>query len=145
MLHYVFLPRINDALQIFQHTYSHHRLYVQQEIIVRFSCGSLELWKDVTMNMPYRGSGRYSKLIVACLYVCIYIICNLQDCYGIDWEGPAIDDDFDLVTVPTTRIPLNSHDMDTLTTTADPLLDNSVDAGLSLFSSVRSFVYACAS
>ena len=26
VLHYIYLPRINDALQIFQNTYSHHRL-----------------------------------------------------------------------------------------------------------------------
>ena len=45
-----------------------------------------------------------------------------------------------MVTVPTTHTPLNSYDMGTLTTIVNPL-EESEDGGLSLYSTVRSFVH----
>ena len=44
-----------------------------------------------------------------------------------------------MVTVPVTRVPLNSHDMVALTNLLDPLQE-SEDGGLSLYITVRSFV-----
>ena len=44
--------------------------------------------------------------------------------------------------VPITPAPLNLHDMITLTNQVDPL-EESEDGGLSLYTTVRSFMHAC--
>lgn len=77
----------------------------------------------------------------------ILVLCMIhtQSCYGIDWEGPAVtDDDSDVVTVPITYSPLSSNDLHTLTQIVNPL-EESEDNGLSLYTTVRSFIHACIS
>ena len=48
-LHYIYLPRINNALKVFQDSYSHHHLHTAIRL---FKYGLPVLWRDI-MTMLY--------------------------------------------------------------------------------------------
>ena len=60
--------------------------------------------------------------------------------YGIDWDGPPVVDSNEGVTVPTTSIPLNDHQMETLKSLVDPLSECE-DHGVTFYVAVRAFVH----
>ena len=69
--------------------------------------------------------------------------CNLYDCNGIDWDGPAvIDNHINVVNVLITCVPLNLHDIITVTNQVDPLKD-SEDAWLTIVVRYSTLFYTC--
>ena len=102
-LHYVFLPRINKALEKFVNSWNNHPLRTagHKSPHQLFTAGALLLQNSQLAAMD--------------------VFDNVSENYGIDPEGPApIDDDGGIV-IPQTPLKFSSTDLDTLNQQVNPL------------------------
>ena len=103
-LHYVFLPRINKALEEFVNSWNNHpiRTAGHKSPHQLFTAGALLLQNSQLAAMDFFD--------------------NVSENYGIDPEGPApIDDDDSGIVIPQTPLKFNSTDLDILNQQVNPL------------------------
>ena len=138
-LHYVFIPRINHQLNIFQQSYSHHRLRTEK------NRSPFQLW----IRGLSQGSGDDEALqgvlddamviVNNYLYLRIMTFLSPQDLYGIDLSGPLNTENDESVVIPATVCPFTCQQMDELKRSVDPL-EQCDDLGISIYMMTRAFV-----
>ena len=103
-LHYIFVPRINRALDVFKNAWNHHRIRTAHHKSPHqlFTAGMLLL--------------QHSQLSALDLFV------NVDNFYGMDPEAPEPQDESDgVVVVPPANFHLNPEDFHWLRSTINPL------------------------
>ena len=143
-LHYVFLPRINLALSIFQQSYSHHRLRTAGNQT------PYQLWISGMMSRSGDEEAVQGVMVSVCvpledlaLTLLMYRYNYIRIRIRIDWDGPTVvDDDTELVQVPDIPTPLTDQQMNALSVAVDPL-EQCDEFGVSLYETTYRFVQAC--
>ena len=105
-LHYIYLPRINKAMEIFKEGWNNHGLRTMHNLSPRqlFVSGALQL----------QGSG----------LVAVDFFDQVTSNYGIEMEEEATDGAYEGVTVPESRIVLSEVDEELLRQHINPLEDS---------------------
>lgn len=120
-LHFVYLPRINQTLQLFAQ--GHNRAPISTER----GKSPLQLWISGSVSASNRGIDDFW----------------IQgEHYGVDWDGPAPDgnlDDATAVEVPNTRNPLQPAQYSSLTNIINPLR-NSDEYGIDIYLETLTFI-----
>lgn len=134
-LHYVFIRRINQALQRFKDAWNYHPLSTERnlspmQLWVRgiAASGFVEDAVGVSFDYHVKPSNKY-------MYSTPLIIFQDVEDYGIDWDGPLVleEDDAEQVTVPESTCPLTEEEYRILEDTVSPLAESQT-YGLDLYS-----------
>ena len=120
-LHYVYLPRINRALQQFQQAWNNHRVRTERGLTPNqlFTAGALQL----------RNSG----------LVALDFFDNTPEDYGAGEGVNDDDDDDDGVVIPVTQVQLSDEHLSELRESINPLADSD-DFGIDLYQQVLEYV-----
>ena len=121
VLHYVYMPRLNQALKAFQDGWNHHGIrtanhHSSEQLLVR---GALQL----------HASG----------LVALDIFQNVGEEYGQSDDDPIASSEVEAVTIPKGRYTLARTDFDRLQATVNPLQDSN-NYGVDIYQSVLQFL-----
>lgn len=141
-LHYVFLPRINPALNQFKVAWNQHPLS---------SCSNLspiQLWITGLSRRPSNHDtltdvsiGTIPTYMCMYRYILLYLIQDDAILYGIDWDGPIPDsNEADQVSVPEVRNPLAHSDYEELCAAVSGNCESDC-YGVDIYISVLQFVH----
>ena len=118
-LHYIFLPRINSDLQVFQHSYNNHTLRTEGHTPLQlFVRGFLEQRQDNRFIFE-SGDENISEE-------------ELME-YGIDTEAPVAVEDIQQVVIPPTINPLTEEQYRNLLHEINPMSDSADGWGIDLY------------
>ncbi len=125
VLHYVFLPRINTALQEFAAAWNHHPIRTQRNWSPR------RIWMNGMLDPRHSNQQAVREVIDG-------IPVEGLDNFGIDYGGPLTTLDNSTVAVPDTLFPLDDDQWDAFDRELNPhLLMSADDGGVSLFVHAR--------
>lgn len=122
-LQYVYIPRINDALQVFQNGWNSHGIRTEhgQSPNQLFVAGILHLRESRTTALDYYDSIN-------------------SDQYGVDEQGLVASDETDAVVIPENPFGLTEQQMHQLQQQVNPLAP-SQNHGIELYESTVEFIY----
>lgn len=117
-LHYIYIPRINRALQAFQAGWNHHGV------------------RTVSHRTPYQQFTRGALELHSSGLVALDFFRSIDDNYGsISIEDPVPVGDAESVTVPQLNFVLRAHELNQLVAMHDPLQESN-NYGIDLYNSV---------
>lgn len=120
-LHYVFVPRINHALNEFKNAWNHHGI------------------RSAHNRSPYQLFTAGMLLLQHSQLTAMDFFTPVDDFYGIDEDGPEPDDEASSVVVPQLNFQINAHNLCQLRNTVNPLAV-SENFGIDLYENVIRFI-----
>ena len=123
-LHYIYIPRINQALQLFLEAWNHHGVRTEQ-------------WQ--TPHQIFTAGSLHSGLSA------LDFLDTVTETYGVDSDlgvtGDEADEDPEGVEVPATKLDISSEQITKLQSTVNPL-GESENFGINLFIQVQEILHS---
>uniref|UniRef100_A0ABM0MHA4 Uncharacterized protein LOC102808228 n=1 Tax=Saccoglossus kowalevskii TaxID=10224 RepID=A0ABM0MHA4_SACKO len=126
-LHFVFVPRINSALEEFTAAFNRHGLRTEG------GWSPLQIWLNGMIDVNNQDQTAVQDVIARAPLSYLG--------YGIDPQAPVPDEDEYNITLPEVLLPLPNDTLDVLTQTINPL-EESNDYGISIYILTRERLYS---